>query len=243
MPSFEEKLFGNQANRRWRVRFAGSRPDFDADIRKILEDPNLPRCPEEPEAYLGRVMYSHLQKSMRSLGLPTEHLLWFSCVGTKADLFYETDGAVFTWINDRPILISLDAFNFGGKNFEKLKSYWIDVSQESSYHWRDLQNDLFRFKRIFAEKRNQLVAFGYSDKDALYVINNWWLLSLDFKNLWESGYRAKVPDYFIERPIGRPLNHVIITPTQVKSRGDRRFLAKMLANYILEVVEQSTTST
>jgi|GEM_PF-4305505 len=237
MPTFEEKLFGNRTKSKWYTRFAGAVPNFDADIREILEDPDLPRYPEEPEATFGRAIYFHVQGYMLQWKLSTEYLLWHSGIGKKADLFHEADGTLFAWINGRPIFVTLDAFDLHHETFKALRDYWIDVSN-GDYTWRKLQNDLFRLKRIFSEKRNHLKASGLSDSATMNEID-WWLLSPEFKEMWESGYVVKVPRYFIQRPTYRTENQVIIVPSMTKNHSERRFLAKMLAQYISEEARKS----
>ncbi|HEY4479870.1 MAG TPA: hypothetical protein VJB58_00145 [Candidatus Paceibacterota bacterium] len=217
--SFERALFGEPEEIILELGLSkprGFTEDVSRIIRHLSRSKTHRRC---PKTHVAKAMYLGVKKELALLGVSTSGLRLFSLIGTNADKYYETDALFYLPYcrGYESVVVTIDARWINPELFERLRDYWIESSEGLVYSELNLQGDLFAHSRIFFEHSVKNPECGR------------WILSREYKALWERGYLPAVPKEMIDRPVMRPENHLTLTQYHLEKPWRRKAFTRLVA--------------
>ena len=232
---FEEFLFGLPNPKILKEVGSFGPNSFDEDVGELIRD-ILKNYPQEgfPKTKFSERLFLSVKKILQINGINVQDLKILSLIGTVADIYYETDSVFYLPPSSGlECVVTLDAWLV---ELDSLREYWIESSEKSVYEEADFQKDLFAHNRILAErssvqkKLRKLEPKKNNSKD-------WhipWVLSREYKRLWERAYLPSIPVGVVDRPMMKPENHLLVTPYHIANTGREEILAKQIADVFLK---------
>jgi hypothetical protein len=202
----EDAIFGCHSSGGSLVeRFAGQRPDFDKDVKRLIRQSSHQKY---PGTQIGRSIFHYAKEELEKLGVNCKGFVFLTAINTKVDLKHFADG-IFYLPSVLRFPVTVDTFNIDTKELLELRDSWIDKFEGRVYSDSDFQTDLFRYKAGVSTWR----------KEALVAASE--------------GHEIFPPTDFREyTDYGRPENHFVLTPFHLTTYRQRRKFAKMLARYL-----------
>jgi hypothetical protein len=197
--------------------------NFGEDIGRIIKSISRSKSHRKfPKTPIARNLYFGVVKQLKELGIKTSSLRLFSFLRTDVDRYYGTDALFYLSPScGCECVVTIDAYLINPIDLTSLRDYWIESSEEPVYSELMFQRDLFAHKRIFSEHA------GFHGPEYLWKR---WILSKEYKELWERDYIPAIPDEMVDRPMMRPENHLLLAPYHLEKKWRREAFIKLVAN-------------
>jgi hypothetical protein len=201
---------------------------FREDVGRIIKSISRSKPHEKfPRTPMAKSLYFGVRKHLGTLGIGASGLRLFSLRGTDADRYYETDALFYLPPScGYECVVTIDARLIGPTLLTQLRDYWIESSERLVYSETMFQGDLFAHNRILSEYLNSREEQESVESNGL---RSPWILSPEYKKLWERGYLPAIPEEMIDRPTMRPENHLILPPYYLENSWRRKAFSRLVA--------------
>ncbi|MEK7642529.1 MAG: hypothetical protein AAB392_01910 [Patescibacteria group bacterium] len=146
--AFEKWIFGQD---NFFVKVSDHKSDFEevtigSVLQKLKNSKN--RC-RYPDTLVSNVLYHHILRSLKDVGVQIDFAILVRTMGTLADAFYQSD-AVFLvkTIRGHYLIATIDAAFFGG--YQDKKAVKADDQK-----YLEIQDELYQIKRSNASEKGQ----------------------------------------------------------------------------------------